>query len=156
MWGLWSWQWWLWCLSTNPWVCDITFQKTTVFIVIYVQRLSGSLPLKTKVNWKNEANYSVLFIFQVWAIIMTFIIQSKQHSYLKYHTRKKWKIWQFYLKHYNRNIFTDLYNIRFIKLINSHERHKHWSEHQVALHFFIWFCRYELKICVFSSIVICQ
>jgi len=66
------------------------------------------------------------------------------------------KLWQFYLKHYIRNIFTDLYNTRFIKLINSHEREKHWSEHQIALHFFIWYCKYELKICVCGSIVICQ
>jgi len=37
---------------------------------VYVQWISGSLPLKTNVNWKNEAYYSVPFIFQVWAIIM--------------------------------------------------------------------------------------
>lgn len=45
------------------------------------------------------------------------------------------KFWQLYLKYYNRNIFTDLYNIRFIKWINSHEKDKHWSEHQIALYF---------------------
>jgi len=38
---------------------------------MYVQGISGALPLKTKVNWKNEAYYSVLFIFQFWEIIMT-------------------------------------------------------------------------------------
>lgn len=84
----------LWCLSTNPWVCDITFQKTTIVIVIYIQWISGFLPLKTKVNWKIEAYYSVPFIFQVWAIIMTFIQQSKQHSRLKYHTKTKNKNWK--------------------------------------------------------------
>ena len=67
----------LWCLSTKPLVCDITFQKTVIFIVIYVQWISGSPPLNTKINWKNESDYSVPFIFQFWSIIKTFIKQLK-------------------------------------------------------------------------------
>ena len=153
----------LWCLSTNPWVCDMTFQKTTIFIVIYVQWIPGSVPLKTKVNWKMKLTIQFRLFF--WSEQLSWFLSNNlnnirgnlnnTHIWNTLQERTE-KFWQFYPKHYNINIFTALYNTRFVKLINSHERDKHWSEHQIALHFFIWFCRYELKICVCSSIVICQ
>ena len=146
----------LWCLSTNPWLYYITFHKTTIFIVICVQWISGSFPLKTKFNWKNEAYYSVPFIFRHEQLLWLLSKNLNNTHFWNAIQERTEKFWQFYLKYYNRNIFTDLYNTRFIKLINNHERDKHWSEHQIDLYFFVWFCRYELKICVCGIIVTCQ
>jgi hypothetical protein len=116
-----EWQWGqhvppkLWCLSIKIWVCDITFQKTAIFIIICIQWISGSLSVKIKVNWRSQANHSVPFIFHVWAYIMYFIRTAEREWCLKYHKRKNWNFWQFLLKYCHRNIFTDIYNSRFIK-----------------------------------------